>query len=156
MVRTRIIQNAITKECANTLFEVLRDTIEWEEGIKSKKGFTRLAKAINIMEYPDLQSVITNVLHHFFNSGSTENYIMAGVYLNYYMDGNMYTPNHTHKGMHQLVISLGATRNFIIGKRIEKMDSGDAIIFGSAVHGIPVQSEVTDGRISIAVFLIPV
>jgi hypothetical protein len=157
MVKTIIIRNVITKECADTLFEVLRDNIEWEEGIKSKKGFTRLAKAIDITEYPDLESVIINVIKIFSeNSKNTGNYIMSGVYLNYYMDGKMFTPNHTHKGMHQLVISLGVTRNFIIRKKIEQMNSGDAIMFGSAVHGVPVQPEIKDGRISIAVFLIPI
>jgi len=35
------------------------------------------------------------------------------------------------------------------------MGNGDAIIFGSAIHGVPKDSNCKAGRISIAVFMIP-
>ena len=113
-------------------------------------GFTRLAKSIDLNGYPDLKSVVLEVLAK-FELGA--DYLLAGTYLNYYKDGNMFTPNHSHPGMHQLVISLGATRGFTIGKQLVPLNSGDTIMFGSAVHGIPKQPEVGEGRISIAIFL---
>jgi len=33
------------------------------------------------------------------------------------------------------------------------MASGDGIIFGTAIHGIPKEPEITEGRISIAIFI---
>lgn len=64
----------------------------------------------------------------------------------------MYTPNHTHPGTTQLIISLGCTRILNIGKKSYQMNSGDACIFGSSVHGVP-KDDSKDGRISIAVFM---
>jgi alkylated DNA repair dioxygenase AlkB len=83
-------------------------------------------------------------------------YLVYGIYLNYYKNGDMYTPNHTHLKTHQLVISLGASRTFTIGKKTMTLNSGDAVLFGSAVHGVPKDSSVVDGRISIATFMSPI
>ena len=74
--------------------------------------------------------------------------------MNDYENGDMWTPNHTHKDTHQLVISLGAERNLVVRNKKYKMKNGSAIIFGSAVHGVP-KCNVEEGRISIAAFLIP-
>jgi len=76
------------------------------------------------------------------------------MYVNYYENGKMYTPMHTHKGTKQLVLSLGESRDLIIGKKTFTMKNGDAIIFGSSPHGVPV-SDTKKGRISIATFMIP-
>ena len=67
----------------------------------------------------------------------------------------MYTPNHSHKGSHQLVISLGGKRTLTIGKKKFPMKNGDAIIFGGSTHGIPKEPNAQEGRISIATFMIP-
>ena len=40
-----------------------------------------------------------------------------------------------------------------IGTKNYNMSSGDVIIFGSSNHGVPIEEEVTEGRISIAVFM---
>jgi hypothetical protein len=66
----------------------------------------------------------------------------------------MYTPNHAHKGTHQLIISLGCPRTLQLGKKEFIMENGDAIIFGGSSHGIPRDNSVT-GRISIATFMKP-
>ena len=80
-----------------------------------------------------------------------DNLSLYGCYLNYYKDGTHYTPNHSHKGTTQIVISLGGTRSFVLGKKTFNVKNGDVAIFGSAIHGVPKQ-ENAEPRISIAVF----
>lgn len=151
-LRTQYIKAMIPEAQATTLFEVLRDTIEWEEGIRSKKGFTRLAKSTNLVEYPEIRELILTSLKKFKLSC---NYTIYGVYINYYRDGTMWTPNHTHKGTHQLVLSFGTTRTLNIGKKTFEMENGDAVLFGSSIHGVPKEENVMEGRISIATFMRP-
>jgi hypothetical protein len=81
-------------------------------------------------------------------------YLIQGIYLNYYENGDHHTPNHSHKGTHQLVISLGQTRTLNVGGKDYSMENGDAIIFGGSVHGVPKDNSV-NGRISIATFMVP-
>ncbi len=149
--KTKYIDNVIESDTATSIFEFLKDTITWEEGIRSKKGFTRLAKSINLEEYPELLNIVKNVLFSFDNKNK---YILCGTYLNYYKNGEMWTPNHSHPKMHQLVISLGDIRTLIVGKKEYKMANGSAIMFGSSVHGVPKDLTRGQGRISIAVFLV--
>lgn len=149
--KTRFIENVIDTNLATSIFDFLKDSITWEEGIKSKSGFTRLAKSININEYSELFDIVKNVLYKFDKNFK---YILLGTYLNYYKNGEMWTPNHTHPKMHQLVLSLGATRTLLVGKKEYKMTNGSAIMFGSSVHGVPKEN-VTEPRISIAIFLVP-
>ena len=151
-IYTEYSSKIINEESATALYEYLRDNISWEEGIRSKKGFTRLAKSINPVDYEEIINIINDVLVKMKKDSS---YLLLGIYLNFYANGEMYTPNHTHKDTHQLIISLGATRSLYIGKKIYKMNNGDAIIFGSSIHGVPKEPAVTTGRISIAVFLKP-
>jgi hypothetical protein len=156
--KTQVLEGAVDSTTTKVLFEYLKHNVEWVESIKSRKnrtngGFTRLGCSIDLAEHPDILEVIKSTIAK-FNKGI--NYVIQGVYLNWYKDGNMWSPNHTHTGVHSLVISLGATRNFVLGKKTVPVKDGDAVIFGTALHGIPVQSEVTEDRISIAVFLIPI
>ena len=67
----------------------------------------------------------------------------------------MWTPNHSHKDTHQLVVSLGVTRTLQVGEKKYSMVNGSAIIFGSSIHGVPKDETVTGGRISIATFMVP-
>ena len=55
-----------------------------------------------------------------------------------------------------MIISLGATRNLIVGDTTYTLNSGDVVIFGSSTHQVPIQQTVNDGRISIATFMIPI
>ena len=150
--RTTFLLNAIDSADATNLYNRLKDNIEWEEGIRSKNGFTRKAKVIFSIDYyilyPEIKECVDSVLSLF-----NEKYTVAGVYLNFYENGEMYTPNHTHPGTQQLVISLGATRTLTINKKEFKMSNGSAILFGSSVHGVPKEPEVKEGRISIATFM---
>jgi hypothetical protein len=40
-----------------------------------------------------------------------------------------------------------------VGKKDYSMKSGDAILFGSSIHGIPQNPDIINGRISIAIFI---
>jgi hypothetical protein len=147
---TKVIEKAVDQKEADAMYDYLVHNIQWEDGIKSKHGFTRCAKMLTPNENPEILAMIDKVLKQY-----NREYKIFGIYLNYYVDGGMWTPNHTHTGTHQLVISLGATRKLTIGKKDIPMNNGDAILFGSVVHGIPKQPEVTEGRISIATFMTP-
>lgn len=150
--KTVFLNQAINNEEALNLFTILRDIIEWEDGIPSRKhGFTRKAKPISIGDYPFIDDIITLVL----NRITTQNYLINHIYLNYYEDGDMFTPNHSHPGTHQLVISLGGTRTLNVATKSYNMKNGDAIIFGSAIHGVP-KEDTYEPRISIATFMYPI
>lgn len=137
--------------CFSTFIH-LKENIKWEDGIRSKKGFTRKAKAIEIGKDIILDSIIMDALSKISIKENTSKFQINGVYLNYYRNGEDYTPNHTHPGLKQIVISLGADRTLITGKKSVVMSNGDVIVFGNIVHGIP-KEECKDGRISIALFV---
>ena len=163
----------MAKKCPTTYLPSVLDSAEsdalyaelvklpWSDGIKSKNGFTRKAYAVNqddkISE--KLNRLIAEVLANFkLNLGDKmpKTYGLVGIYINYYEDGNMYTPNHSHKGTHQLIISLGATRTLTVSKKSLQMSHGDCALFGSSIHGVPKEPTVKSGRISIAAFLVQV
>jgi len=54
---------------------------------------------------------------------------------------------------YKLYFSLGATRTLNVSNKTYDIQHCDAIIFGSSTHGIPRDSKIKDGRISIALFL---
>lgn len=149
---TKYIEHAIENNEALNLFAILKDTIDWEDGIPSKKhGFTRKAKAISVNQYPLILQAVIDVLTKMGNT----NYMISHIYLNYYENGDMFTPNHSHQGTHQLVISLGGQRKLNVAKKTYVMNNGDAILFGSSIHGVP-KEEYAEPRISIATFMFPV
>jgi hypothetical protein len=152
ITRTEIFPSLITADTATFAFEYLRDTIKWESGIKSRKGFTRLAKSLDVTEDEVVYSLINSALKG-MSKGKNKLRSLAiyGLYLNYYKDGSMWTPNHSHPGTTQIIISLGATRTLNIAKKSYQMTNGDVAIFGGSIHGVP-KDETTDGRISIAIF----
>ena len=137
---------------ATDLYEHLRDTVKWVEGIRSRKGFTRKAA----YWYMGKDSKVDAAIMQGLDAVAKYHYAISHVYINYYEDGDMWTPNHSHKGTHQLVISLGTTRTLEIGKRSFPMGNGDVIIFGGSTHGVPKEPSITDGRISIATFMVPI
>lgn len=59
---------------------------------------------------------------------------------------------YSHPGLVQIVISFGATRTLIIGKKEYNSKNGNVFIFGSSTHGVPKEPKIKDGRISIALF----
>lgn len=148
--KTTFVKNVLPPTEATNLFIFLRDNIQWGDGIPSKKGFTRKAAALDMGDVKEIDLAILKALPKL----TTIKYSIQGIYLNYYETGEMWTPNHNHPGTHQLVISLGQTRVLEVAKKPIKMENGDAIIFGSAIHGVPKDDSV-DGRISIATFMVP-
>jgi hypothetical protein len=139
----------LSKYVADEMYKHLLKNIVWEDGVRSKKGFTRKAKSVCIGYDMGIDLSIYSALS---NLAQYEYYI-GGIYLNYYEDGNMWTPNHTHPGSHQMVISLGAPRTLKVASKDYLMSNGDAIIFGSSIHGVPKDPDCKEGRISIAVFM---
>ena len=137
------------KEC-NTTFDHLVKTIQWEDGIRSKKGFTRFAKAMSFGQDKQVDSLIERALEPLH-----KDWIILGIYLNYYLDGSNWTPAHSHPKQTQLIISLGATRTLKVGTKDYKMSNGDVIVFGSSTHSIPIE-DTKDARISIATFMVPI
>jgi hypothetical protein len=149
--RTVYAESVLDEEFANRVFNYLKKNIEWEDGVRSRSGFTRKAKPLQLGQISLVDDAIQTCLLNL-----TQNkYHIAGIYLNYYQNGSMFTPNHSHPGTHQLVISLGATRTLNVAKKSYKMNNGDAIIFGSATHGVP-KEDAAGERISIATFMYPI
>lgn len=155
--KTTYITKSIDETTSLNLFERLSTELKWEEGIKSKYGPTRLAHSLDLdSEFgQEILMLITEILTNIKKQNkSLPDYTIYGVYLNYYQNGSMYTPNHTHPGTHQLVISLGGDRTLNVGKKSFKMKTGDSVLFGSAVHGVPKEDGASE-RISIATFMKP-
>lgn len=148
---TTFKKSVINSDVATNMYNFLKWNIEWEEGIRSKKGFTRKAKPLNYGEIKEIDDIIDIALISLTDTQYDKDFI----YLNYYEDGESWCPSHTHKGTHQLVISLGETRTLQVGKKDYVMENGDAILFGSSSHGVPKDNSV-NGRISIAVFMNPI
>lgn len=145
---TKFKKEAIEGDEASALYEFLKDNIIWGEGIRSKKGFTRKASPLRFGDIECVDMAIVKALSQL----TDKSYKISFIYLNYYENGKMWCPNHTHTGTHQLVISLGCERILNVNKKQFPMSNGDAIIFGTALHGVP-PDESTSGRISIATFM---
>ena len=154
--KTYHLENELLGDDCSKLFNYLKDKVEWEEGIKSSKGFTRLARALSVEEFSEVLCDISLSMYELIFNNINKYCLRKeciGVYLNYYKDGTHWCPNHTHKGTTQMIISLGATRTLKIGSKEYLSKNGDIIIFGASSHGI-VKEECQDARISIALFLI--
>lgn len=154
-ITTKHFKQVIPNNVALSAFEFLRDNVDWIQGIRSRTGPTRLAKPL---DPTDLDDPVTCVVMNLIETAVTKaeilgNFRINGVYLNYYQDGKMWTPNHSHPKSCQIIISLGATRTLEIGKKKYPQKNGDLTIFGSSVHGVPKEPEILGGRISIATFM---
>lgn len=145
--RTTLFPAAIDDDRAYATYLFLKDNVEWEEGVRSRRGFTRLAKALDTGDIPEVDALIVNCLKLL-----KDTYIIDGVYLNYYQNGTNFTPSHSHKDTVQMVISLGGTRTLTVGTKSFSLNNGDMIVFGSSSHGVPPE-EADEGRISIATFM---
>lgn len=149
-VRTQYISDVLDQKEATEMYQQLRDVTEWELTIRSRGKPTRYGKSIELDDFPAVKMAIKRALVKMFPG--RECVAVFGAYLNYYRDGEMWTPNHSHKGTMQLVISLGATRTLTVSKKSYPMTNGSAIVFGGGIHGVPPEPQIKEGRISIAVF----
>ena len=156
MQKTHHLKSAILSDTASMLYLFLQSNLQYTESIRSKKGFTRLAAGMSfeqfielLEDYPEVKVGISETIEKYCVRKTCK-----FVYINYYVDGNMWCPNHKHPGTTQLILSLGTKRTFEIAKKSYEMANGDIIVFGASSHGIP-KSNVTDGRIGVALFLEP-
>jgi alkylated DNA repair dioxygenase AlkB len=154
--KTIHLSKCIDEIDANQLFEFLLKNVDWGDGITTKTGQLTRKQGIVTDElmFDMLSQIIQNSLEKlgiddlpFFGIGT------ESIYLNYYRDGNDYTPSHRHSDSRQLVISLGATRALKVGTKMYNLENGDVIFFGSSAHSVPKDESVTTARISVAVFL---
>lgn len=153
-IKSEIHKKLLDSKEALFIFDYLQKNISWQDGIKSKSGFTRYAKSLEVTEDPIVEHIIVKTITELSKKSKNKinNHIeIFGVYLNYYINETNWTPNHKHPGTTQVVISLGGTRKFILGKKEYNVSNGDVAIFGSSIHGIPKQ-EKAKPRISIAFF----
>lgn len=149
-VSTRHYPSLLDGDHAIALYEYFKDNIDWIDGIPSRvHGQTRKACPMQ----PGMDQVLDTTIMTALTQMQIPQPQIHGIYLNYYRDGNDFTPTHSHPGMQQIVISLGATRTLTMGSTSYLMRNGDAIIFGSSLHGIPKEPTCQEGRISIALFL---
>ena len=142
----------LQQDAATALFEHLRHNTR-EEGVRSREGHTRLAKAVDLGKDVILMNIVQEVLAAMDKVSKNKMDALAvyGCYLNYYRDGADWTPQHSHKGTTQIIISLGGPRTLTVGTKELVMDNGDVAIFGGSVHGVP-RVDKADPRISIALF----
>ena len=161
-ITTKYYPGVIPKENADQYYQYLKNSVPWTDGIYSKRArkITRQAYSIdtdpsrsNRTEY---DGIIQGLIDYCVSRVKVpDSYITLGAYINYYRDGNDWAPSHSHHKQVQMIISLGATRNLIVGDTTYTLNSGDVVIFGSSTHQVPIQQTVNDGRISIATFMIP-
>ena len=137
---------------ARSFYEYLRTAIDWEDSIITKKsGYTRKGKLLDINE----DELVTEIIARAFSAVQLPDVVPQNIYLNYYCNGEDYSPRHAHPKQCQVIISLGATRKLTMGNGSYDMSNGDVIVFGSSLHGVPKQPAVREGRIAIAVFAVP-
>ena len=151
--KTTFLKRAVDGDITSCAFGLIDSNTTWTEAPRSKLGRTRQGGQVRMDSF--IGEFILNLVMGVMKKMSTQNYIIHGIYLSKYKDGRDWTPNHSHKGTHQLVISLGETRTLFVSKKPYPMEDGDAVLFGSAIHGIP-KSDSSGVRISIATFMSPV
>lgn len=130
-MKTLYIPNGIPDSVASYYYETLRTSIKWEtpsqHGIHSRHGNTRKAYKVtnDSTILPLLQEIFSAISPTVMTTICKEtnyNYMDRGeCYLNYYENGEMFTPSHDHPGQVQLIISLGATRTLEIDENTQSM-----------------------------------
>jgi hypothetical protein len=150
-VTTKNYTKSIDDKVCTETYHWLKDNVPWVQGIPSKEGSTRLAYPVPFDSIIFL--IINPLLCTAIKTCNMNNPIINAIYLNYYRNGEDWTPNHIHKNTTQIIVSLGTDRTLLVGKKEYNLTNGDVTIFGSSVHGVPKDIRVTEGRISIALFL---
>ena len=85
--RNTFRKNILNDELSAMIYNYLRDAVIWEEGVRSKKGFTRKAKSLSPENTdPNIISLIDHCVSRLTNT----NYLILGIYLNYYENGEVF------------------------------------------------------------------
>jgi len=149
-IKTIHYKGLMDLELSTSLFVYLKNNIDWYDGIPSRiHGFTRKAYHYELGSDDFIDSYIIEACSRLKYNGE-----IYGIYMNYYRNGEDFTPNHKHDTK-QIVLSLGSDRKLMIGSKPYIMGNGDAIEFGTGIHGVPKEPAVPngeEGRISIAFF----
>ena len=163
MVRTltTYYPELIPKGAADQYYEYLKVQLPWSDGVYSRRSqkVTRAAYSLTFPLYqPQGYDLLLKNLIEYCTARVQlpSSYTTLGAYINYYRHGLEWAPSHRHPQQIQLILSLGATRDLIVGGRTYQLSSGDVIVFGGSTHEVPLQPEVTAGRISLATFIVPV
>ena len=145
-----VINNFIDRDESLRLFEKLKNEVPWQGGIKTRNGhISRLQCHLAICPF-DVQYDIMSVITKIFKSDSISKYVIHGIYLNYYRDGNDYCPSHNHD-TNQCIISLGSTRKLKINNVDYSLETGSLVLFKNEYHSVQKEPNVGP-RISIAIF----
>ena len=143
---TVYVPGYLAEERAEYLYEIARTFLDplWEKGPRS----SRLATAQSADFIPEIGEVIREIVDEYIPRS-----LVYNCYYNLYEDGSMYTPNHSHPGTLQIIISLGpGIRTLKVGKKNYPQHPGTLTIFGSSTHGVAREPHIRDPRIGVAVF----
>ena len=143
-----VVKNYLEASVADNLYAELYK-LPWGPGIKTRFG-GETRKAIMVSTTSPLFDFIMQYVEKAIREYKIGH--VVGFYLNLYENGDMWTPNHVHRGTNQLVLSLGGTRSLKVGDRKYTLENGDCIMFGEHLHGIPKTKKKCAPRISIATF----
>lgn len=144
--RTVYVPNYIDIVTQNTLYNSVCETFKnkWRPGPRS----SRLATAQPLDAVPGIYDVVTRIMQEYLPESAVYN-----VYYNLYLNGSMYTPNHSHPDTLQIIISLGpGIRTLNVGKKPYIQSPGTLTIFGSSTHGVPKEPHIIEPRIGVAIF----
>lgn len=151
MIRTQHYSKLLDEQETKNFMIWSAQNLVFTEGPKSRKqGSTRLATAIMPGEYEEVDELVGKVLSLLpdYKDGRE----LRSMYLNLYRDGEDFTPNHSHPKQRQIIISFGATRTLLVGKKEYKVEDGDVVVFGGSVHGVPKERQIKEARFSLALF----
>jgi hypothetical protein len=146
--RTVYIPDYLDYDTQQILYDTILEAFEgqWVDGPKS----SRLASPQPLDAIPEIMHIIGEVVRDYLPEGTMVSY---GCYYNFYKDGMMYTPTHSHPDTIQIILSLGpGIRTLKVGKKEYIQSPGALTIFGTSAHGVAREPEVTEGRIGVAIF----
>ena len=143
----------MTYDHATALYEYFISNIEWDNNIALRNSrnddFTVKTKSVELGSDEVIDTTIRDILSKLSIYPST----IYGIRLNYYRNGDDYTPSHTYAGIAHIILSLGATRTLNLNGENYDINNGDCVRFGIIEHGVPKQPSCTDGRISLVLYL---
>lgn len=155
--KPQLYKEIIDNDTALMSYDYLCRNIHWETGIYSRKykKETRKAYHVSLSENSEIDSFILQLIEQTLRKiyPTKTEFPLGGIYLNWYRNGQDFCPQHKHPDTVQVVLSLGKKRVVTVGTKSYEPENGDAMIFGSQMHGVPMDNTCMEGRISIAVFI---
>jgi len=135
----------------------------WQQAVLRKRNYdtgevtiTNIASSRQDCSFPSLRTGVPR-LDAAISRVREEFHIRdPGAYLlcNWYPDGNTNIAPHQHD-FWSAIISFGASRVFSLDNEPLLLNEGDLLVFGTQKHSVPRMPDVSDGRISVAIFWYP-